>query len=76
MNARNIAAALLKRNINPQAVIEKMTGDKNIMSNPIMQNAVNMYRRGDGDGLREMAENICRERGTTPEEIIRRFNLK
>ena len=33
MNARNIAAALLKRNINPQAVIEKMAGDKNIMSN-------------------------------------------
>ena len=29
-----------------------------------------MYQRGDKDGISKMAENLCKERGLKPEEVI------
>ena len=32
-------------------------------NNPIMKNAIEMYRNGNSDGLKDLATNLCREQG-------------
>ena len=54
---------------NPQAFMQQMMNNSQIMQNPIARNALEMYKSGDSQGLKSMAENLCKERGTTPQQI-------
>lgn len=58
---------------NPQQLMQQMTGNSQIMQNPMMQNAIQMYHSGNTDGLKKMAENVCREKGINPEEALRQI---
>ena len=55
---------------NPQAFLQQAMNNSQIMQNPLTQNALEMYQRGDKDGINKMAENLCKERGLKPEEVI------
>lgn len=50
-------------------LINQMMNSPQMRNNPMAQNALNMYQNGDTQGLKNMAENLCREQGTTVEEI-------
>ena len=54
---------------NPQAFIQQMMNNSQIMRNPMAKNAMEMYQKGDTQGLQAMAENLCKERGTTVDDI-------
>ena len=54
---------------NPQAFIQQMMSNSQIMQNPLAKNAMEMYQNGDTKGLQAMAENLCKERGTTPQQV-------
>lgn len=54
---------------NPQAFIQQMMNNSQIMQNPMAKNAMEMYKNGDSQGLQTMAENLCKERGTTPQQV-------
>ena len=54
---------------NPQAFIQQMMSNSQIMQNPMAKNAIQMYQSGDMQGLQAMAENLCKERGTTPQQV-------
>ena len=54
---------------NPQAFIQQMMNNSQIMKNPLAKNAMEMYQKGDTKGLQAMAENLCKERGTTPQQV-------
>lgn len=54
---------------NPQAFIQQMMNNSKVMQNPIAKNAIQMYQNGDTQGLQAMAENLCKERGTTPQQV-------
>ena len=54
---------------NPQAFIQQMMNNSQIMQNPMIRNAIQMYQSGDTQGLQDMAENLCKERGTTPQQV-------
>lgn len=54
---------------NPQAFMQQMMNNSQIMQNPMARNALEMYKNGDSQGLQSMAENLCKERGTTPQKI-------
>lgn len=41
--------------------------------NPIVKNAVEMYQRGDKDGINQMAQNLCKEKGTSFEEMTKQI---
>lgn len=45
-------------------------------TDPRMAQAVNMMKGKSPVDLRKMAENMCRERGTTPQMIMRSLGLK
>ena len=44
---------------NPQAFMQQAMQS----GNPIMQNAIQMYQKGDKQGLNELADNLCKEKG-------------
>ena len=54
---------------NPQEFIQQMMNNSQIMQNPMAKNAMEMYQNGDAQGLQTMAENLCKERGTTPQQV-------
>lgn len=54
---------------NPKEFMQQMMSDSQIMQNPMAKNAMEMYKNGDSQGLQTMAENLCKERGTTPQQV-------
>ena len=54
---------------NPQAFIQQMMNNSQIMQNPMAKNAMETYQKRDTQGLQAMAENLCKERGTTPQQV-------
>lgn len=54
---------------NPQAFIQQMMNNSQVMQNPIARKAMDMYKSGDMQGLQTMAENLAKERGTTVDDI-------
>ena len=54
---------------NPQEFMQKMMNNSQVMQNPLAKNAMEMYQKGDTKGLQSMAENLCKERGTTPQQV-------
>ena len=58
---------------NPQQFMQHISGNSQIMNNPMMQNAFNMYQNGDNDGLKNLAENICREKGINPDDALKQI---
>lgn len=47
----------------PQQFIQQMMGNNQIMSNPMVKNAVGMAQNGDLQGVEQMARNLCKEKG-------------
>lgn len=54
---------------NPQAYINHIMSNNQFMQNPIGRNAVEMYQKGDIQGLNQLADNLCKEKGTTLDEM-------
>lgn len=54
---------------NPQAFLNQIQNNSQIMQNPMIKNTMGMYQNGDTKGLQTLAENLCKERGTTPQEM-------
>lgn len=54
---------------NPQAFMQNVAQNSQLMQNPMAKNAMEMFQKGDNKGLQEMAENMCKERGTSVDEV-------
>lgn len=71
---------MMNGGMNPQSMIQKMMGDNQIMGNPMAKNAMEMFQKGDTDGLKSLAENLAKERGTTVDDvrngIMQQFGMK
>ena len=65
----NNIGVLMQAIKNPQAFIQQMMNNSQITQNPIAKNAIQMYQKGDMQGLQAMAENLAKERGTTPQQV-------
>ena len=58
----NNLGMLMQAYKNPQAFIQQAMNNSQMMQNPLIKNAVEMYQRGDTQGLNNMANNIAKER--------------
>lgn len=56
---------------NPQMLMEQLA-----RTNPQINQAMTMIRGKSPQELRQMAESMCRERGTTPEQIMQMLGIK
>lgn len=60
----------IKSGGNPMATIQQMA-----QGNPQMQQAMQMIQGKSPEQLQRMAQNMCKERGTTPEAIMQQFGI-
>ena len=51
---------------NPQMILQQAMQS----ANPIVKNAIQMYQRGDSNGINELVNNLCREKGVKPEDVL------
>lgn len=62
--------------MNPmQAILNQMVNSPQVQNNPMAKNAMQMYQNGDSNGLKSMAENLCKERGITVDEAKQKVNV-
>ena len=64
---------LVKAFRNPQVFMQQAMSNSQLMSNPIGRNAIEMYQRGDIRGINELANNLCKEKGTSYEEMAKQI---
>lgn len=61
---------------NPQAFMQEAMNNSQLMQNPIAKNAFEMYKKGDIQGVNQLAENLCKEKGTSVEEMKRQIKTQ
>ena len=64
---------LVKAFRNPQVFMQQAMNNSRFMQNPISRNAIEMYQRGDIRGINELANNLCKEKGTSYEEMAKQI---
>lgn len=66
--------------INPMQIVQQMINNNQVMGNPMARNVLELYQKGDINGLQEMANNLAKERGTTVDDIknqlMQRFGMR
>ena len=70
-NIMNIAQIMA----NPQAFIQNAMQNAPLMQNPAMKNAMEMYQRGDIQGLQNLANNVAKQQGTTVDNIRKQLGI-
>lgn len=63
----------MQNNLNPNFIIQQLMRNPNLANNQLAQNALHMYQNGDKNGLNEMMNNLCRERGVTKENVEKKI---
>lgn len=70
-NPLQLLVTALQRGADPTQMIAQMA-----RNNPQMAQASRMISGKSPQQLQQMAMNMCRERGTTPEAVLRQLGLK
>ena len=55
---------------NPQQFLQQMMGNRQMMSNPIIKNALGMVKSGDAKGIEKLARNLCKEKGIEVDDFV------
>ena len=61
----NNSMQLMQLMRNPQAILQQAMQS----GNPIIKNAIEMYQRGDKEGINKLAQNLCHEKGLNMQDI-------
>lgn len=57
----------------PQQFVQQIMGNNQVMSNPIMKNALGMAQSGNSKGIEQMARNLCKEKGINPDDVMKQI---
>ena len=60
----------------PKQFIQQMMGNNQIMSNPMVQNVMQMAQQGNMRGVEQMARNLCKEKGLNADEVFNQVKGK
>ena len=55
---------------NPQQFIQQAMNNSQMMQNPMIANAIQMYQNGDKDGVNQLAQNLCKEKGLDYNDVV------
>lgn len=69
----NNMGMLMQAAKNPQQFIQQMMGNSQAMQNPMVRNAIEMYQKGDKDGVNQLAQNLCKEKGISFEDMAQKI---
>lgn len=71
MNPINIFQMMMGSN--PQQLVQQMISNNQVMSNPMIQNAMSMAQSGNSKGIEQMARNLCKEKGINPDDVMKQI---
>lgn len=61
---------------NPQEFLQKISGNNQMMQNPMIKNTFELLQKGDTDGLEKMGRNLYKELGMDPEDTLKQIKSK
>lgn len=71
---------MIRGGVNQQNMLKQLMGNSQIANNPMATNAMEMFQSGNIDGLKSLAENLAKEKGTTVDDvrngIMQQFGMK
>lgn len=80
MNPMMAMMQMMRGGGNPQNILKQLMGNSQIANNPMAANAMEMFQSGNIDGLKSLAENLAKEKGTTVDDvrngIMQQFGMK
>lgn len=56
--------------MNVMGMVQQMMSNSQVMSNPMIKNAMSMAQSGNSKGIEQMARNLCKEKGINPDDIM------
>ena len=56
-------------------ILKMIQNNKAMLSNPIVQNTMRMYQNHDTEGLKKLAENLCKEKGVSVDDVRRKLGI-
>ena len=59
--------------MNVMGMIQKMMNNNQMMSNPMIKNAMSMAQSGNSKGIEQMARNLCKEKGINPDDVMKQI---
>ena len=59
--------------MNSEQILNMILGNPQFKQNPIMNNAIGMYKNGNVQGLEQLARNMCKEKGVNVDDILKNF---
>lgn len=60
----------------PQQFLQQMMGNRQMMSNPIIKNALGMVQSGDAKGIEKLARNLCKEKGLNADDVFNQIKSR
>lgn len=62
--------------MNVMGMIQKMMNNNQMMSNPMIKNAMSMAQSGNSKGIEQMARNLCKEKGINPDDVMKQIKSR
>lgn len=59
--------------MNVMGMIQQMMSNNQMMSNPMIKNAMSMAQSGNSKGIEQMARNLCKEKGINPDDVMKQI---
>lgn len=59
--------------MNVMGMIQQMMSNNQVMSNPMIKNAMSMAQSGNSKGIEQMARNLCKEKGINPDDAMKQI---
>ncbi len=56
-------------------LVNKMLSNNQVLQNPMVQNAMNLAKNNDTQGLQNLANNIAKSKGTTVDAIRKQLGI-
>nr|DAW76141.1 MAG TPA: dihydrolipoamide dehydrogenase [Bacteriophage sp.] len=56
--------------MNVMGMVQQMMSNSQVMSNPMIKNAMSMAQSGNSKGIEQMARNLCKEKGINPDDVM------
>lgn len=61
---------------NPQDLMNTIMSSNDMMKNPMFKNGMDMYQKGDTEGLTKLVNNLAKQRGTSVEEMRKQLEFR
>ena len=59
--------------MNVMGMVQQMMSNSQVMSNPMIKNAMSLAQSGNSKGIEQMARNLCKEKGINPDDVMKQI---